>query len=105
MRLRAEGLGRQGRDPEQPIPNRWGGTFCALRTLSAPIGWTASVATPIGGLCLTRLYKPAAHPSLCLSQGGLDLAYHRALAGPGWAAQEQSGEADRNTPCETLVNT
>ena len=53
---------------------------------------------------MTRLYKPAARPLLRLSWGGLDDAYRGALARQGWAAPEDSGETDRNAPCETLVN-
>ncbi|KAI4584189.1 hypothetical protein MJG53_007468 [Ovis ammon polii x Ovis aries] len=41
MRLRAGGLLTDNTgDPEQPIPERWGGTFCALLAFPAPIEGT-----------------------------------------------------------------
>ena len=104
MRLRAGGLLTDNAgDPEQPIPERWGGTFCELGTL--PIGRTALVAKPIGGLCLTGLHKPAARLSLILIPGGLDearldAAQLRARTRPGWAALQDR----RKAPCDALVN-
>ena len=96
MHLRAGGL-----KTEQPIPERWGRAFCALRTMPAPIGRTASVATPIGGLRLPGRQKPAARPWLRLSCGGRDEGGLEAAQLP---APEDSGDTDGNAPCETLVN-
>lgn len=107
MRLRAGGLLTDNTgDPEQPIPERWGGTFCELRTL--PIGRAASVATPIGGLCLTGLYKPAAGLSLILIPGGLDearldAAQLRARARPGWAALQNRRKSALGNPRKLLA--
>ena len=81
------------------IPERWGGTFCAPRTLPEPTEGTASIATQVGGWCLTGLYKPVPRPSLRLSHGGLDASQFRASAGPRWAAPEDSRETDGNAPC------
>ena len=101
MRLRAGGL--TDTPTEQPIPEGWGGASITLPTLWAPIGQTASVTTPIGRLCLTG-YRQAAGPSLHLSAEGLDFAEPLALPGTGWAARQDSGEADGNASCPALIN-
>ena len=48
---------------EQPIPEQLGGASFSRHTLPASIGWTASVTTLIGRLCLTG-YGLAARNSL-----------------------------------------
>ena len=53
---------------EQPIPKQLGGASFSLHPLPASIGWTASVTTLIGRLCLTA-YRPAARPALCRDAG------------------------------------
>ena len=103
--LRAGGFFLDTRGTQSSQSPSGGAGPCARSAPSRPpIGGTASVAAPIGGLCLTGLYEPAPRPSLRLSSGGREAAGAGARAGPGWATRGDSGETDGNTPCETLIN-
>ena len=88
---------------EQPIPEQLGGASFSRHTLPASIGWTASVTTLIGRLCLTG-YGLAARNSLRPDARNPHATELWRSLGPGLVAPQDSWETDQNAPCTTLTN-
>ncbi|KAI4569728.1 hypothetical protein MJT46_007022 [Ovis ammon polii x Ovis aries] len=71
MRLRAGGLLTDNTgDPEQPIPERWGGTFSALLTFPAPIEGTDCFGRN-AGLCSGEGACQLLSPGLSIRPSGI----------------------------------